>query len=149
MGENGSAALSADYPPRPAAKHMIVVRRQVRRPGLPQPLRGTCDKPCRFARLCGNQNPEVFRHLPKRAGSHAYRQSGYTLSEHVVWNTNLVQTGSLTARLNTSFWRSSPCLDTLRMCLAYPCVSLGQPLTSLNNHEIHSRWHERRHALHV
>jgi hypothetical protein len=50
-------------------KHMIVVTRQVRRPALPQPMRDTCGKPCRFVRLYGNQDLEVFRHLPQRGGA--------------------------------------------------------------------------------
>jgi len=107
---------------------MIVVRRQVRRPMLPQPMRGTCDKPCRFVGLCGKQNLEVFRHLPKRAGRLAHRQSGYTLIEHVVWNTNPVQAGSATARLNT-----------LGMFLPYPRESLAQPMRLEGNHGIRSR----------
>lgn len=62
-----------------AVKHTIVVRRQVGRPELPQSMRATCDKPCRFVRLCGNQSLEVFRHRSERPRSHVRRQSGYTL----------------------------------------------------------------------
>jgi len=45
---------------------MIVVKPQVRQSGVPHSTRCTCDKPCRFVRLCGNQNPRVFRHRPKK-----------------------------------------------------------------------------------
>ena len=68
--------------PRPrVVKHMIIGRRQVRRLEPPQPTSGTCDKPCRFVRLCGNQNLEVFRHLPKRQDVTLQRQSGYTRND--------------------------------------------------------------------
>lgn len=130
-------------------KHMIVGRRQVRRPGLPQPMSGTCDKPCRFVRSCGNQNLDVFRHLPKRQDVKPQRQSGYTLSEQVVWNTNLVQSGSVTEKLNTSFRRSRPCLNTLGMRLAYPRDRWVSFCLLECSHGIRCRWHERWHALHV
>ena len=117
---------------------MIVVRRQIRRSVRPQSMRAECHKPCRFVRVCGNQSTEVSHHRSERARSHTQRQFGYTLSEHVLWDTYSVQTGSVTAKLTTSFKRSRPCLHTVEKRLAYSSGSLGQPLPLEGNHGIRS-----------
>lgn len=66
----------------PVRNHMIVVSHQIRRPGAPESMCGTGEKPYRFVRVYGNQNPEIFPSPTKRAGVHyAPRQSGYTRND--------------------------------------------------------------------